>query len=118
MCSHLPQLTLTEVVQGIVGEVSSIVLWGRTGREGSRKIQLWIGGNLLILYTGFLCSVVDLSDGSGLLDSPSKHIPLEIPAILLASGWIGFIYQIFLFNRYNVDWRKKIHLMGYTLAGH
>ena len=111
MCGHLPHLTLTEIVQGVVGEMTSIVLWGRTGREGCRKLQLWLGGYLLLLYTGLLV----------LANTRTNDIPLELSAILLASGWIGydlFIYQVYLFNRFNMDWRKKVHLMGSTLEGH
>merc|ERR1719318_2173711 len=115
----MPHLSLTEIVQGLVGEVSSIVLWGTTGREGSRKIQLWVGGYLLLLHTLVLALMLAFPDGLGLFGS-SKDIPLEMPTMLLASGWIGyglFIYQVYLFNRYNMDWRKKIHILGSTLAG-
>ena len=120
LCGQLPHLSLTEIVQGVLGELTSIALWGRTGREGGRKIQAWIGGYLVLIYTGLLGLAVAFPDFR--LFGPPRttiHIPLWIPAILLGSGWIGyglFIYQVFLFDRYNVDWRKKIHLMGNTLG--
>jgi len=110
LCGHIPHLSLTDIVQGVVGEMTSIVLWGRTGREGSRKLQLWVGGYLLLLYTGLLAWVMALHDGR------FRDVPLEFSAMLLASGWIGyglFIYQVYMFN-----WRKKIYLVGLSLAGH
>jgi hypothetical protein len=116
LCGQLPHLSLTENVQGLIGEMTSIVLLGTTGREGSRKIQLLVGGYLLILYTVVLALVLAFPHG---LFGRGGDIPLELPAMLLASGWIGyglFIYQVYLFNRYNMDWRKKVHIMGNTLA--
>ena len=47
-------LSLTEIGQGLLGEQTCIVLWGRTGREKSRKMQLCIATYLLLLYTAVL----------------------------------------------------------------
>ena len=47
----LPSLTMADVVQGVVGELLGIEIWGRLGREGSRKIQRGVGGYLLLHYS-------------------------------------------------------------------
>jgi hypothetical protein len=115
MCGKLPDQSLAEIVQGLFGECTSIVLWGSTGREGSRKIQLWVGGYLLFLYTAVLVVLAVYSINSVQSIEVFENLTTEFIIILLASGWIGyglFIYQVFLFNRYNVDWRKKVHYMG------
>ena len=123
MCGKLPHLSLADVMQGIIGEVTSIVLWGNTGREGSRNIQLWIGGYLLIIYTTILGLVFALPSGS-LFGSPyisgygygygfgsGNHTDFEAPheqvfcVVCLVCGWAGyllFIYQIYFFGGYKL----------------
>ena len=103
MCGKLSHLTLGDVFQGLAGELTSIVLWGRTGREGSRTIQMWLGGYLLILYTSFLGLVLAFPSGDILGMGPYHYdIPVELVIYLLACGWLGYLlftYQVYLFGR-------------------
>ena len=110
LCGKLPHLTLADLVQGAVGELTSIVLWGQTGREGSRVIQAVMGGYLLFLYSVIL--VVVLANPTGLYP--------ELIISALVSGLVGYtlsLYQLFLFNKYNCDWRKKINNLEFGLTG-
>ena len=118
---QLQQLRVAEIVQGVVGEMTSIVLWGETGREGSREIQAVMGGYLTLLYSTILALVIALPSGiwrgPWYLYSPKP----ELLTVTLVCGLVGyglFFYQLFLFGKYNWDWRKKIHNMGSGLVGH
>ena len=84
-------------------------------------IQAVVGGYLLIIYSATLAMVTAFPSGiiySGFPD----HVPHgEVVVGALVCGLVGYslsIYQIFLFSKYNWDWRKKIHNLGYGLAGH
>ena len=52
---------------------------------------------------------------------PITRAPIELVIGVLVSGMVGYIlsvYQLFLFGKYNWDFRKKIHNLGTGLAGH
>ena len=38
--SFLPLVTMGEVIQGAIGEAFTITVWGNSGREGSKRLQL------------------------------------------------------------------------------
>lgn len=117
-CKKLPNLSLTEIVQGVLGEVTTSVLWGRLGREGSRKIQLFIGGYLLLLYSGILCMVMAHPDCIKMCFDIINWCSMcydtelfnKIPIFILASGWMGYVlffFQVFCFGGCCMDCRKK-----------
>ena len=128
ICGRLSHyLSVADLVQGTMGELTSIVLWGNTGREGSRIIQTLIGGYFLILYS----TMVLLLNNSQVIALPllgitfkkqrGCNLPLEMITCSLLSGMIGFslfLYQLLLYDQYRCDWRKKIHNLGVVLAGH
>ena len=68
LCGYLEDFSIADLGRGTAGEITSIVLWGNTGREGSRKIQVWVRGYLLIIYSAFLLLV---SSPKGVF--PIKH---------------------------------------------
>ena len=123
MCGKLPHLSGADLVQGSVGEVTTIVLWGDAGREGSRRIQAMVGGYILMLYSAGLALVSTFPSGFDrclLWGCYTSHSDVVTGAVL-TSGVIGYalcVYQLFLFGHYNWDWRKKIHNLGSLMAGH
>ena len=60
LCGYLQEFLVADLARGTAGELTSIVLWGNTGREGSRKIQIWFGGYILIIYSAFLSIAMQL----------------------------------------------------------
>ena len=120
LCGKLPHLTLADLVQGAVGELTSIVLWGQTGREGSRIIQAVMGGYLLLLYSVILVWVIaNPTDINMPMPTLSTHHP-ELIISALVSGLVGYtlsLYQLFLFSKFNCDWRKKIDNFEFGLTG-
>ena len=55
---YMKDLSLGHLLQGVVAELTTISIWGNRGREGSRKIQLFMATYLLILNCGFLIWVL------------------------------------------------------------
>ena len=122
----LPHLSVADLGQGAIGELTSIVLWGNTGREGSRVIQAVVGGYFLILYS----ITVSVLDSTKVLALPLQtrfirqggyNIPPKFIASTIFSGVVGyvlFLFQIFWFDKISCDWRKKIDNLGSGLAGH
>ena len=116
-CGRLDkELLVADLAKGTAGELSSIVLWGNTGREGSRVIQLWIGGYLLVVYSIFLGMVLSLPDGivpPGLGLDGCRQFARTLPAPTewvigaIVAGCLGYIlsiYQLFLF-----DFKRKLN---------
>ena len=110
LCGFLQDFLVADLARGTAGELTSIVLWGNTGREGSRKIQLWIGGYILVLYSAFLLLVTSpkgsLPVGFGL--DGCKEMARTMPASpelcfgVFLSGCVGytlFICQLFQFDK-------------------
>ena len=107
---YLKDFSMADLYRGTAAELTSIVLWGDAGREGSRKIQVWIGGYLLVTYSVFLL----------LVSSPKGVFP-EVPCLgrckqfvttkpappalcfgAFIAGCFGYtlsIYQLYLFGK-------------------
>ena len=112
LCGRLPHLVEADLAKGTAGELTSIVLWGNTGREGSRMIQLWLGGYLLLTYSAFLGMVLALPKGTFYTLYSVTRAPLELVVLSLICGCLGymlFVYQLFLFDQYTWGLGKKIH---------
>ena len=93
---RLSSLTIADVVQGSVGEVLGIVLWVRLGREGSRNIQFFIGGCLLLGYTFLLGLQIMVYGIGGILayffpENSYDVTILIVNIVFLCSGWIGYM---------------------------
>ena len=111
LSGHLPDLVVADLAKGTAGELTSIVLWGNTGREGSKMIQLWLGGYLLLTYTVFLVMVLALPKGTFYTLYSVTRAPLELVVVALICGYLGymmFIYQLFFFDQYTWEIGKKI----------
>lgn len=54
----MKDLTLGHLLQGVVAELTTISIWGKRGREGSRNVQLFMATYLLILNSVFLVWVL------------------------------------------------------------
>ena len=110
LCGYLQDFLVADLARGTAGELTSIVLWGNTGREGSRKIQIWFGGYILIIYSAFLLLVTSpkgsLPVGFGL--DGCKEMVRTMPASpevcfgAFLSGCVGytlFIFQLFQYDK-------------------
>ena len=58
MCK-LDDLTLADLLEGVVREITTHTLWGERGREGSRKIQLFVAVYMTTIHTIFLALVAN-----------------------------------------------------------
>ena len=77
-----------------------------------------MGGYLLLLYSVILVLVFADPTNNMRMRNPQYTYQLIISA--LVSGLVGYtlsLYQLFLFNKYNCDWRKKIDNFEFGLTG-
>ena len=122
-CCYLPDLSVSDLARGVGAEFSSLTLWGQRGREGSRKIQLFMGIYFNLLYAPILLYViysqelinsallslnVTLVENPILLGGPFVFDPALLNHCAIAflfSGIISFllfIYQIYFMEKYNI----------------
>ena len=81
----LPEVTLDDLVQGVLGEAFTITVFGKTGREGSRRLQMAMAVFHLCLHTITTIFV--------LATMPShRHVDLfnNFAIASLSGGWIAF----------------------------
>ena len=95
-CCRLEDISLGDLLKGAVAEVTTLTLWGRRGREGSRKISLILAVYFLLVHTIILsCSLAMPT----LFHSEGMPSVVQRAAIIcLVSGWTSFpliICQIF-----------------------
>ena len=53
-CCSLKDLSVVELVKAVIGEQTTHYLWGGRGREGSKRLQLFMQIYLLILHSIFM----------------------------------------------------------------
>ena len=93
----LPEVTLDNLVQGVLGEAFTITLFGKAGREGSRMLQLAMAAFHLILHTITTIFV--------LATMPAHRVSALFNSFAIASlscGWIAFVLflvQIFFMDK-------------------
>ena len=124
LSGHLKDLLFADLAKGTAGELTSIVVWGNTGRV--RSIQVWIGAYLLLTYSAFLVMVLVIPDGvlpaqlefclAGCQDFAKKKsapVGLVIGAFLAGCvGYILFIYQLLLLYS-----KKKVKNLALVFGG-
>ena len=91
----LPEVTLGDLVQGVLGEAFTITLFGKAGREGSRRLQMAMALFHLCLHTSTTIFV--------LATMPSHRVWLLFNGFAIASlssGWIAFL--LFILQELNV----------------
>ena len=54
----LKDLSAVDLLEGVVGEMTTHSLWGGRGREGSKRIQLFMAIYFVACYTVCLCLVI------------------------------------------------------------
>ena len=108
----LKDLSVLDLVKGLMGELSTITIWGSLGRERSKRIQLGMGVFYLLLYTCFLsCAIYDPSSQS------IQALEVEDPNLLqnwsigaLLCGLFSFplfIYQIYFMEKYRTVYKMN-----------
>ena len=55
--SALKDLSVVEILEGVIGELTTHSLWGGRGREGSKGIQLFMTISLVLVHTACLLCV-------------------------------------------------------------
>ena len=102
----LRTLSLIELVHGIIGEGTTIAVWGNLGRQGSRNIQLIFAVYHLIYNVLYLVWVInDIATtsitGFSLWEALGfNNILLTFSCLTICSGLFSFIlliYQIYYF---------------------
>ena len=95
LCKYfLPMVTVGELIEGVIGEAFTITVWGKSGREGSRGLQLGMAVYHLVLHTVAAIAVFSTI--------PTHRENVFLTTFSLTSvgcGWIAFllfIFQIFL----------------------
>ena len=95
LCKYfLPMVTVGELIEGVIGEAFTITVWGESGKEGSRGLQLGMAVYHLVLH-----SVAAIAVFSTI---PTHRTNVFLTTFSLTSvgcGWIAFllfIFQIFL----------------------
>ena len=95
LCKYfLPMVTVGELIEGVIGEAFTITVWGKSGREGSRGLQLGMAVYHLVLHTVAAIAVFSTI--------PTHRANVFLTTFSLTSvgcGWIAFllfIFQIFL----------------------
>ena len=81
----LPEVTLGDLMQGVLGEAFTITVFGKAGREGSRRLQMAMAVFHLCLHTITTIFV--------LATMPShRHVDLfnGFAIASLSGGWIAF----------------------------
>ena len=92
----LPEVTLGNLMQGVLGEALTITLFGKAGREGSRRIQLAMAVFHLVLHT--VTTIIVLAT------MPSHRASAFFNGFAITSlscGWIAF--GLFLLQIFNMD---------------
>ena len=90
LTNKIPELTVVDSFLGIVGELSSFIIWGKLGWDRSRWINLWF-----TLYFGFLYGSYCVWT---VFNPPHKNADLYA-IFFLCCGWFAFplfISQIFI----------------------
>ena len=93
----LPEVTLGDLVQGVLGEAFTITVFGKAGREGSRRLQMAMAVFHLCLHTITTIFV--------LVTMPSHRVWALFYGFSIASlssGWIAFALftvQIFFMDQ-------------------
>ena len=93
----LPEVTLDNLVQGVLGEAFTITLFGKAGREGSRMLQLAMAVFHLVLHTVTTIFV--------LATMPPHRVSVLFNSFAISSlicGWIAFVLfiaQIFFMDK-------------------
>ena len=57
-CCALKDLSVVDLVKAVIGEQTTHCLWGGRGREGSRRLQLFMQIYLLVLHSIFMVPVL------------------------------------------------------------
>ena len=97
----LPEVTLDNLVLGVLGETFTITVFGNAGREGSRRLQLSMAVFHLVLHS--VTTIVVMAT------MPSHRIWALFNSFASASlgcGWIAFV--LFVIQVYNMDQDLKI----------
>ena len=109
----LPLVTVGELIEGVVGEAFTITVWGESGKEGSRGLQLGMAVYHLVLH-----SVAAIAVFSTI---PTHRTNVFLTTFSLTSvgcGWIAFllfIFQIFLSDASQQGGWTKINLTLLTV---
>jgi len=93
----LKDLSVVDLVKGLLGEQTTHSLWGGRGREGSKKLQLFMQVYLLLLHS--ICMVLVLLDWISIIDPREARrggeerqdsvVRLQIGAVVsLATAWL------------------------------
>eukprot|EP00092_Neocalanus_flemingeri_P002204 GFUD01002344.1.p1 GENE.GFUD01002344.1~~GFUD01002344.1.p1 ORF type:complete len:451 (-),score=84.54 GFUD01002344.1:67-1419(-) len=120
-CCCMSDLSVSDLVRGVTAEVSTLTLWGARGREGSRKIQLWVGLYLFLLYATVLSWIIyDQNQISSLFNNVYNNFfyrDVRYPVLLnqcaitsLCCGLVSFtlfLYQVFCMDKNNLFYKLK-----------
>ena len=90
LTNKIPELTVVDSFLGIVGELSSFIIWGKLGWDRSRCINLWFTLYFGFLYGSYCVWIV--------FNPPHKNADLYA-IFILCCGWLAFplfISQIFI----------------------
>ena len=89
----LTDLSVVDLVKAVLGEMTTHSLWGGRGREGSKKLQLFMQIYLLILHSTFMLMIFfDIHPifAKDLKASASTVERLQAGAIVsLTTGWLS-----------------------------
>ena len=117
-CCCLEDLSMSELLEGAVGEFGTITVWGRRGREGSRNIQLLFFLYYLFLYstviisTLFLPSSANYSPLPNLLDVRNNQLVMGLCCGALSLPL--FLVQIYYMDKFNI--LTKLRNLGLSLG--
>ena len=100
----LKDMTVVEILEVVIAELTTHSLWGGRGREGSRNLQLFMTIYMIAIHT--VCLVLAVFDVG--LDGPSRsptimrldeiRVPAAISCIVF--GWLPRVvlsYHIYLY---------------------
>ena len=89
----LTDLSVVDLVKAVLGEMATHSLWGGRGREGSKKLQLFMQIYLLILHSTFMLMIFfDIPPifAKDLKATESTVERLQTGAIVsLTTGWLS-----------------------------
>ena len=82
----LEDLSAVDLVKAVLGEQTTHSLWGGRGREGSRKLHLFMQVYLLVIHSSFMVfMVLNINSGYG----HGQEGRLQIGAVVsLSTGWL------------------------------
>ena len=96
----LHDVLLSELLVGVIGEMFTITIWGRRGREGSRSFQLFFFLFYFILHTSVLLYAINSPASGPLLNAA----PSTFQGFCIAGLSCGFLsLPLFLGQIYAMD---------------